>query len=156
MAVRVHLPGRDLDLLLSTAGNGRVTRHLPMPRRTFDATYGSITAYRTGTKKVYLTARPAPGGPALGRSLDEVAVGDRLTVGVRQGDVERPVGVVSLERALPATADAELAFDPVLNSLPDLHPTGLVHGVRTFAYRLSQRWRGVAPVADLSPSFPGR
>jgi hypothetical protein len=146
VAVRVHLPGRDLDLLLSTAGNGVLTRHLPVPRRSFDVTYGTITAYRTGSRtKVYLFAHPDPDGPALGRALPEVAEGDRIVLGVRHAGVARPLGRVTLGPVRSPAADAALAYDPVRNSLPDLHPTGLVHGVRAGAYRLSQRWRGATP-----------
>jgi hypothetical protein len=95
-----------------------------------------------------MTARPAPDGPALGRDLDEVAEGDEFLLGIRRGGTERPAGRATLTRALPPDADAALAFDPVRNSVPDLHPTGLLHGVRAFAYRLSQRWRGAAPAQD--------
>jgi hypothetical protein len=143
LAVRVHLAGRDLDLLLSTTGRGRLTRHLPLPRRTFDASYGTITAYRTGTgEKVYLAARRSPGGPVLGRALDEVGPPGQVVLELWRGAAVHPVGRVSWHRALPAGADAALAFNPVHNALPGLHPTGLVHGVRAFAYRWSQRWRG--------------
>jgi hypothetical protein len=43
--------------------------------------------------------------------------------------------------------DAVLAFDPVRYAGEDLYPTGTIHGLRAFAYRLSQRWRGVRPAA---------
>jgi hypothetical protein len=144
VAVRVHRPGGDLDLLLSTAGTGRLTRHLPAPRRSFDVSYGSITAYRSGTgTKLYLSARPDPDGPVLGRALPDLAEGDRLLLGV--GD--RTAGRVVLGRELPRAADAALAFDPVRHAGADLHPSGLVHGLRAYAYRLSQRWRGATPAA---------
>jgi hypothetical protein len=149
LAVRVHRAGRDLDLLFSTSGRGRITRHLPKPRRTFDALYGTLTGYRIGTgEKVLLIARAA----SAGRRLDEVAEGDRFEVAVRNDSGERPAGVVTLGRALSPAEDAALAFDPVRNSLPDLHPTGLVHGARAFAYRVSQRWRGARPAPDNPPA----
>jgi hypothetical protein len=148
VAVRVHRPGHDLDLLVSTAGRGRFTRHLPAARRSFDVTYSTITAYRTGTReKVYLTVYPDPDGPALGRALPDLARGDRFLLGVRHRDVDRAVGRVTLGPPRPAAVDAALAFDPVRHSSPDLHPTGLVHGLRAYAYRLSQRWRGATPAA---------
>ncbi len=150
LAVRVHLrPVGDLDLLLSTAGDGRLTRHLPVPRRSFDATYGTITPYRTGAgRQVYLSARPDPDSPGLGRDLDAAAGSGRaLLLGVRLGDVERVVGRLTFGHPLAPAADEALAFDPVRNSLPDLHPTGLVHGTRAYAYRVSQRWRGARSAA---------
>jgi hypothetical protein len=161
LAVRMHLPGRDFDLLLSTAGRGRLTRHLPMPRRTFDAYYGTITAYRTGAgKKVYLEAHPDPDAAALGGALETVADSGHVVLEVRHDGLRIPAGRVSWDRALPADVDAELAFDPVRNALPGLHPTGLVHSVRAYAYRLSQRWRGVIPApqsgAALAPHLPAR
>jgi len=144
LAVRVHLPDRDLDLLFSTSGAGRVTRHLPLLRRSFDTTYGTITAYRTGSgEKVNLTARPDPDGPLLGRTLADLAPGDRVVLEVRRGRAVETFGRVTLGRPLPVEKDAALAFNAVLNSSPSLHPTGLIHGVRTYAYQVSQRWRGV-------------
>ncbi|MBL7254437.1 hypothetical protein [Paractinoplanes lichenicola] len=141
LVVRVHGPGRDLDLLLSTCGQGRLTRHLPVPRRTFDTLYGSILAYRTGTaRKIYLSARPdAP----LGHDLDSITAG-RITL---LAD-DHPFGRVTFAGGpLPARTDAASAFDPIRNTAPDLHPTGTIHGTRALAYRLSQLWRGAHPAA---------
>jgi hypothetical protein len=147
----VRLPGeRPLDLLLSTSGEGRFTRHLPAPRRTFDTFYGSILAYRTGTgRKIYLAARPDPGTP-LGRSLASIVSG-RVTL--YAGD--RPFGRLTFDEPLTTGVDAALAFDPIRNTAPDLHPTGTIHGTRALAYRLSQRWRGVPPAAP-APEAVGR
>jgi hypothetical protein len=149
LAVRVYGPvaGHRCDLLLSSAGRGRVTRHLPLPRRTFDARYGSILPYRTGTgRKIYLSAEPAADGRPLGRTLEAVVTaaerdGARLVLAADG----QPFGTVIFGDLLPATTDAALAFDPVRNAPDDLHPTGTVHGVRALAYRLSQRWRGARP-----------
>ena len=137
--VAVRIGG--LDLLLSSTGRGPVTRRLPVPRRGFDTAYGTLTAYRTGTRKVMLDAVPDPEGPSLGRSLDAVPSSARLLLRV----AGRPIGRIALHRELPPAEDAALAFDPVRNAPADLHPTGTVHGVRAAAYRLSQRWRGATP-----------
>jgi hypothetical protein len=152
LAVRLHHPdGPACDLLLSTAGAGRFTRHVPLPRRSFDTRYGSILAYRTGSgRKVYLAAGPAPTGRILGRTLASVAAAAeydraRLLLAVEDGETVDPFGTLSFGAALPAAADAALAFDPIRNAPDDLHPTGTVHGIRAFAYRLGQRWRGVRP-----------
>ncbi|GID27254.1 hypothetical protein [Paractinoplanes brasiliensis] len=140
LTVRVHGDERDLDLLLSTCGQGRFTRHVPMPRHSFDTMYGSILAYRTGAdRKIYLSARP---DEPLGDDLDAITSGQ---ITLMAGD--RAFGRVTFGGgALPARTDAELAFDPVRNTAPDLHPTGAIHGSRALAYRLSQRWRGAGPV----------
>jgi hypothetical protein len=63
------------------------------------------------------------------------------------GDVD-VAGPGVLGPALPAEIDAALAFDAIRDSLPGLHPTGLIHGARAFAYRWSQRRRGADPVPD--------
>lgn len=127
LAIRVHLPGRDFDLLLDSTG--RRLRRFSLLRRTFNTTYGTLTSYRTGPgRKVYLRADPDPdhtGGFVL--------------------DAGRPFAEVTVGRPLSPGADAALAFDPVRNALPDLHPTGLVHAARAFACRWSQRWRGATP-----------
>jgi hypothetical protein len=151
LAVRVHGPvaGHRCDLLFSTAGRGRFSRHVPMPRRTFDTVYGSILAYRTGTRrKLYLSAEPDPDSRPLGRTLEAVVTaaehdGAHLTLSADG----RPFGTVRFGTVLPAETDAALAFDPVHNTREDLHPTGLVHASRGVAYRLSQRWRGLPPPA---------
>lgn len=156
LAVRVHGPvaGAKVDLLLSTAGRGRVSRHVPAPRWGFDTRYGSILAYRTGSEppqKVYLAAMPDPDGPVLGRTLESVVSaaqhgGARLLLGLCDaGGAVRPFARLVIDTELPPDVDAALAFDPVRNTTPDLYPTGLVHASRAWAYRLAQRWRGAAP-----------
>ena len=146
LAVRVH--GTGLDLLYSTAGRGRFTRHLPVPRRSFDTWYGSIMAYRTGDgRKVYLSALPDPAGHPLGRTLESVeAAADRDGARLLLMADDRTFGAVRFGEPLPSRTDAALAFDAVHNSTADLHPTGTIHGLRGLTYRLSQRWRGATPV----------
>jgi hypothetical protein len=150
-AVRLHAPDGDRDLLYSTAGRGRLLRHLPVPRRTFDADYGSLAAYRTADRagdRLYLWAAPEPGGPELGRTLDAIGEG-RLLLFIEDAAGRRPFGRVTLGAPLPAEQDAALAFDPVGHTTPGLHPTGVVQGSRRYAYRLSQWWRGTD--ADRQP-----
>jgi hypothetical protein len=157
LSVRVHGPGpaERRDMLFSTCGTTRVTRHLPAPRRGFDTAYGSILAYRTGgppAQKVYLMAVSDPDGPPWGRTLDAVvraATGPGVRVLLYADDV--PFATVTFGAVLPESADAELAFDPVHNTTDDLHPTGLVHASRGLAYRAAQRWRGARP----APADPG-
>jgi hypothetical protein len=151
LAVRVH--GRPMvDLLLSTAGRGRASRHLPMPRRGFDTFYGSILPYRTGAgHKVYLAAQPDPDAAPLGRTLESVAQAaarddGRLMLSAADG-AAGVFGQITFGAALTPVVDAALAFDPIRNVAEDLYPTGTVHGTRALAYRLSQRWRGVRPAA---------
>jgi hypothetical protein len=134
------------DLLLSTAGTGRLLRHVPMPRHSFDSRYGSILAYRTGTgDKVYVRADPDPAGPRLGPTLESVAAaaqsGARLLLGVARGTETGHFGRVTFGTLLPAGADAALAFDPIRRAPAHLYPTGVIHRTRAIAYPLSQWWR---------------
>jgi hypothetical protein len=162
-ALRVHGPaaGGRCDLLFSTAGRGRWLRHLPALRRSFDTGYGTILPYRTGTgTKLYLSAGADPRGVPLGRTLETVAQaaadGASMLLGAaRGGDPVRIYGRVRFGALRPAPVDARLAFDPIRNAPPDLHPTGTIHGSRAAAYRLSQRWRGVRP-APADPAAVAR
>jgi hypothetical protein len=147
LAIRVHTADGPADLLLSTAGTGRFSRHVPVPRREFGTWYGSITPYRTGGhRKVYLGAGPDPDGVPLGRTLESVcaAAGSgtaRLVLHVRHDGVTAPFGRVEFGARLPGAADAALAFDAVRHSPADLRPSGALHGARALTYPLSQRWR---------------
>ena len=155
VALRVHGPvaGRRHDLLFSTAGKGRVLRHVPVPRRGFDTTYGSILPYRSGSGRTFhLGVYADPDGRPLGRTLESVVAAARhdgasLLLALADGAAVEVVGRVRFGAALAVTQDAALAFDPVRNVPDDLHPIGLVHGSRAPAYRLSQRWRGARPAA---------
>lgn len=161
LAVRVRDGDEDRDLLLSTAGTGRLTSHLPAPRDTFDTHYGSITGYRTGSgRKVHLAAGPDPDGEPLGRTLESVVAAAAtgraaLLIHADFDGTSHAFGRVSFGSALPPAEDAALAFDPVRRSSPDLHPSGTVHGLRAFAYKFSQRWRGVSP-APADPAAVAR
>jgi hypothetical protein len=155
VAVRVHGPlgGRRHDLLFSTAGRGRVLRHVPVPRRSFDTTYGSILPYRSGSGRTFhLGVEADPDNGPLGRTLESVVAtarhdGATLLLTLADGAAVEVVGRLRFGVALTPTEEAALAFDPVRNVPADLHPTGTVHGSRAPAYRLSQRWRGARPAA---------
>ncbi|MEV0895957.1 hypothetical protein [Actinoplanes sp. NPDC049802] len=149
VAIRVARPEGVNDLLLSTVGLfGRV----PVPRRSFDADYGTITPYRAGLGKVHLAAGPDRTGRPIGRSLDALDAGGGLILYAVRDGVRQPFGKLTLGAFLPATADAELAFDPIRNTTEDLYPTGRLHATRAFAYRLSQRWRGARPAPSNPPA----
>ncbi|MEU4623441.1 hypothetical protein AB0G04_26145 [Actinoplanes sp. NPDC023801] len=149
IAIRIPGPDRPFDLLLSTVGPGRWGRRVPMPRRTFDADYGSIAAYRAGAGRLYLAAGPDPDGTPVGDDIELVgrAPADLLLYAVRDSGAEA-FGRVRLGDLLDRDTDAALSFDPIRNSSPDLHPTGLLHGVRALAYPASQRWRGAVPAGE--------
>ncbi|AGL19675.1 hypothetical protein [Actinoplanes sp. N902-109] len=146
VALRVHGPvaGHRTDLLFSTAGRGRFSKHLPTLRRSFDTGYGTITSYRTGTgRKLYLSVTCDPDSTPLGRTLESVvaaAAGDGARLLLTDG-AGRVLGRVTFGQLCPASTDDALAFDPG-NAPADLHPSGLVHASRCVTYKWARRWRG--------------
>jgi hypothetical protein len=149
-AVRVHGPvaGHKHDLLFSTAGAGRVLRHVPVLRFGFDTVYGSILPYRSGSGRTFhLGVRSDPDCVALGRTLESVVTaaghdGAGLLLVLADGAAVETVGRVRFGAQLSPAQDDALAFDPIRNVPADLHPAGIIHHSRALAYRLSQRWRG--------------
>jgi hypothetical protein len=152
LGVAIRIEDDGFDLLLSTMGSGRGSRHVPALRRSFDVRYGSITSYRTGSgTKVYLSAVSDRDRHPLGATLESVVAAARnnaagLLLLVDTDGSPRVFGRVTFGSVLAPAEDAELAFDPVRRSSAELHPSGTVHGMRAIAYRLSQRWRGATPV----------
>jgi hypothetical protein len=136
---------RPVDLLLSTAGRGRILRRAPVPRRHFDTVYSSILPFRLNGRKVRLAA--LPDGP-LGTTLDAVdAVAGRhaarfvLAVAGGRGPWQ-DFGRVTFGDRLSDETDAKLAFDPLRSPARRLDPAGPAKRLRRAAYRRSQRWRG--------------
>jgi hypothetical protein len=158
LAIRLHRPeGGPFDLLLSTTGPLPVVRHLPLPRRTFAAFYGSLLSYRTDAPgargRLYLAALPDPTSTPLGATLDRVAAaavddGARfLLAAATARGAWHPFGRLTFGAPLPAPVNAALAFDPTRNQTPGLRPVGVVQALRGTTYRFSQRWRGAEPTS---------
>lgn len=156
LAVRIHRgDSGHFDLLLSSSAPQPLIRHVPLPRRTFAAFYGSLLSYRTGIDqlqhRLYLAALPDPTSMPLGDTFDRVAAaavhdGARfLLAAATAGGAWRPFGRLTFGAALPESVDAALAFDPTRNQTPGLHPAGMLQATRGFTYRLAQRWRGADP-----------
>ena len=121
VALRVHGPvaGRRHDLLFSTAGRGRVLRHVPVPRRSFDTAYGSILPYRSGSGRTFhLGVQADPDGEPLGRTLGRSSRRPGTTARdcCWRADGDARLGRMRFGAVLPATPDAALAFDPVRNT----------------------------------------
>lgn len=140
VAVRLVAPDADpgaadpetiLDLLLSSAGSGRVTRHLLRPgRHPHRATYSSLAPYAAADGRRFVVgARFRDGRPDLG---------DLLVA--RPGGPWREVGVVTVDLARPWSDDEGLRFDP-FRCPPWMEPVGAVNRLRQPAYRASQARR---------------
>ncbi|MDR7276885.1 hypothetical protein [Catenuloplanes atrovinosus] len=136
--------GARHDLLLSTGGTGRFTRHLLVPRRDpLRSEYSTLFPYRSGDLRVTITARPRPvcrGGPLF---LLHAAV---------PGGTARELGLLVLDAA---RGDEPIAFDPVLHPLPGLTLPGPIAALRAGAYRGARAARGRAldevPVSAPTP-----
>lgn len=138
-------PGAHQDILLATAGERPVTRHLLVPTVGFDRRrYSSLLLYRHRGRLTVLGAHHIGGARAtpvqLG-NLDEVVGGEgvafRLSIAGPVGRW-RPVAELVLERRLPAAASKELRFHP-WNTGEALRPVGPLSHVRAPAYEASQR-----------------
>lgn len=124
----IKLPGAGQDLLLVTAGEDAVTRHLLVPATGFfRRAYSTVLPYEWGGELIILGARPDP--PlvhASGQEMDDlpglVAVG-RLRFDLTWGragtrDVETFASLV-----VDRPHDGDVAFNP-FNSHPSLKPAG--------------------------------
>ncbi|TDO47979.1 hypothetical protein EV643_108296 [Kribbella sp. VKM Ac-2527] len=158
LAIRVQ-PAAEAgswDLLLSSAGQGRLTRCLPVPAGDWStARYSTLAPYEFHHRWIWLMATPR--GPKVGHSsvikLDHNAPeGFTLAIASQTGGW-LTVGRLTLLTPLTDTGDR---FDPMLNSPPGwrLAPAWL-RTIREMAYQGSRRGHNGTPAArppaDSSP-----
>ncbi|MFI8828828.1 phosphodiesterase [Streptomyces sp. NPDC053431] len=148
-------PDRPLDLLFTSSGRGRRTRHLPLLRRdALGGPYSSLLSYRVGERTVLLTLWPEPartrlpGRPeALRRALAAGPIAFTLCAAEPGRVTPRPLGTLTTgPPQAPAPQDRE-AYDPYRHRLPDLHPTARLSRLREVAYTASRAGRGAAAEA---------
>ncbi|MGW7056143.1 phosphodiesterase [Streptomyces sp. NPDC054887] len=140
-------PGRPLDLLFTTSGGGRWTRHLPLPRRrALAGPYSTLLAYRLGHRRRVLLAVPVAGSPAvrgdpgsLRAALRRAPLSFELRA-ARSGEPAAHIASLTILHETPR-ATGGLAYDPYLHHLPKLHPTSRLSGLRKAAYRGSRTGR---------------
>lgn len=147
------------DVLLSSCGVGRLTRWLPRPARSWSsARYGTLSPYEVDGSYVWLLATPEGADVSHASTaalMDRFPTDFTLSISVGHGGGWRPIGRMELRRPL-AGLDG-LAFDPVLNGLPDarLAPRWLSR-LRESAYSGSRRGRQAASPVPTRVSGPGR
>ncbi|WP_225799985.1 phosphodiesterase [Streptomyces sp. NK15101] len=139
-------PGRSLELLLTSGGRGRLTRHVPIPRVSATAgPYTTLLSYVVGAGKGVVAAFPVPNSPRI--AADPAAVGAAaasrpvvfdLRVGTPAG--WRPLARLTLFRE--EHAPARHGFDPYRNCLPGFHPVDRLRALRLAAYAGSRAGRG--------------
>ena len=139
----VYGTGRHQDVLLTSAGQRPLLRHVVMPTRGFDRPrYSSVLTYRHHSRLVLLGAHYA--GPARRlqlADLQDAAIRGQLVFELSAAGLTgpwQPVARLVLERPMPADASEQLRFHP-WNTAAALRPAGLVNRLRAPAYEASQR-----------------
>ncbi|NKQ24794.1 phosphodiesterase [Streptomyces galbus] len=154
LAVRVQAGDaldEPVDLLLTSCGRGRLTRHLPLPRTdALGGPYGSLLAYRIGDRFGLLaavprrtgrSARAAHGDPeSLRAALRHAPLVFDLRAQTPRG-VWRTFAVLTVRTALPLGRTQSLGFDPYEHSAPGFAPGPALAAVRHAAYRGSRTGR---------------
>jgi hypothetical protein len=139
LGLALRLPGDDgpVDLLLTTAGRGALTRLIPLPRRDTAAVYSSIMGYRSDAGVVRLAAFPGGSGvPSRPEPLAAAVAraGLRFTLQAAIGTGPwRPFARLTLG-ARREPLDADVRFDAVRNPPPGLIPDGPMARFRAPAY----------------------
>ncbi|WP_433544993.1 phosphodiesterase [Streptomyces sp. CA-294286] len=148
-------PGRCLELLLTSSGRGRWTRHLPFPRTSATrGPYTTLLPYEVGGNRGVVAAFPVPGTPRV--PVDPAAVGAALTrrpaefvLCVGKASAWLPWGRLVLQKGAEPfrSGPDEVAFDPYAASLPGFRPVQRLESLRVAAYAGSREGRRAAPPA---------
>ncbi|KOX37636.1 MULTISPECIES: hypothetical protein [unclassified Streptomyces] len=156
LAVRVQDaggPGRFLDLLLTTGGRGRWTRHVPLPRTSATAgPYSTLLPYAVGGRQGVVAAFPAPGTrriPADPGAVGAVTAGRPMVFQLCFGAAGswRPLARLTLHGEASRPSPDGDAFDPYLALLPDFHPVDRLRSLRIAAYAGSRAGRHARPAS---------
>jgi hypothetical protein len=146
LGLAVCVPGEagPVHLLLSSTGTGRLTRHLPVPRRDSGSVYSSIMAYRSDAGSLRIAAFPeADGVPSDPEPLaGAVAQGSlSFTLAAARGfGPWRPFGRLTLTEP-EQPLDADVRFDAVRHPPPGLVADGPMARFRAPAYASAQAAR---------------
>lgn len=129
LAVRLPRPDGYADLLLSSAGLGRVTRFLPVPGwRSDSRPLSTLMPYRGPDGPVLLAALPT--GPDTFDLLWATPGSDWVAFG--------ELAISSEEHP----HDAQVSFDSFVNPLPGLETYEWTRRLRQPAYRAARWWTG--------------
>jgi hypothetical protein len=127
LAVRVHLPEGDGDLLFATTGRGVLSRFVLVPSRgARTRPMTTLLPYRTETGAVVL------GAEAMGDEVFELSW-------ARPAGEWQPFGVLRLSSR---HLDEQISFDPVRRRLTGLEQYPSVRRLREPAYARARRSRG--------------
>jgi hypothetical protein len=147
LALRLEAVGTQHDLLLASTGMRPGSRHVLFPRRhALRTLYGSLLPYDAAGRRVLIAAVPEAGAPCgvsdadVARAFVTGSRTFRLMVATLLGDW-MPFAEVTLARDDDDVLDVPVAFDPVLNPLPDLPLAQPFRSLREPAYRAARRAR---------------
>ncbi|WP_067824161.1 hypothetical protein [Actinomadura kijaniata] len=156
VALRVSTDDGPLDLLFASTGRLPGLRHVLLPRASYtQGAYTTLLPYDVAGETRVLALLPTTRRTV--RTGDEelnaeVAVAP-LTFALATATLTGPWrtrGVLEVRQ--PPVRDLPDAFDPQLNRLPGLHPTGPFQSVREAAYDASRRGRHEPAPKAGSPS----
>lgn len=134
------------DLLLSTTGFGRGTRHLLLPRRDpARSTYTTLLPYHGGAEGLLLMARPLRRATGTDDRSDPADLHFVLATATL-GAAWEPFGVLTVAHCGPGTVpDAPVSFDPVRHPLPGLWLPEPLATLRAVTYAAARRGRHADP-----------
>lgn len=152
LAVRVEQADgadRPLDLLLTSSGEGRITRHLPRPRSdALGGPYSSLLPYRIGGRSGTVAAFPRRGRhtPVHGdpTSLAAVLADEPLVFDLCAETFHRSwraFAVLTVREVLPTPPQDTLDFDVYAHGTPGFTPGRTLATTRRAAYRGSRAGR---------------
>ncbi|CAL9647690.1 hypothetical protein SUDANB105_06532 [Streptomyces sp. enrichment culture] len=155
LAVRVEQadgPGHALDLLLTSSGRGRMTRHLPLPRAdALGGPYSSLLSYRIAGRPSVLAAFPRRSREARDAPVhgDPVSLSRALSAGPLVFDLcaeatdrrWREFAVLTVHTPLPVRPTESADFDIYAHEARDFTPGPALSVIRRAAYRGSRAGR---------------
>ena len=149
--------GRPQDLLLSSAGPGRIGRFVPLPRRTMPGWFTTVMPLRTPAGPVLLALVPADPPTQAGDVVLDILRATPRGPWARAGELRLRRPAPSAGRSAPSAgkpmpsagkhADdrAPLRFDPTRNAPHGLSTYGWEDGLRSLAYAAARRAAPRAP-----------
>jgi hypothetical protein len=158
LGLAVTVPGDTgpVQLLLSSTGRGRLTRLLPVPRRTSACVYSSIMAYRSDAGSVRIAALPETGAvPSDPRPLARSVARESLTFTLAAASGFGrwvPFGRLTLTDPV-RPLDPDVRYDAVLHPPPGLVADGPMARFRAPAYATARAARDAARTGD-APTPP--
>jgi hypothetical protein len=145
LAVRLTGPGGEpVDLLLTSAGRGRLGRLLPVPRRDAAVVYSSVMGYRSDAGTIRLAALPERrAAPAEPHALEQTVADEPLafTLAAARGlGAWQPFARLTLTGST-GPLDPDVRFDAVQHPPPGLVADGPMARFRAPAYAAARRGR---------------